>query len=152
MKSLIHIILLVTLAILPIKKIWTKPPGYFYPWGKDNQLAMPDYNTSPPSISNTGPLHVVMEKCIFFHQAIITPADGPRSHFRPTSSRYMLLSIRRYGVLIGFFRGCDRLLRENNDPWVYRTCVIDGQRYKWDPVEPKHKTTQLPSSSLCSPF
>ena len=30
--------------------------------------------------------------------------------------------------------GCDRLLRENKEEWVYRKCTIDGTTYKWDPT------------------
>lgn len=74
------------------------------------------------------------EKVILFHQNIISPADGPRSSFRPTSARYMLLAMRRHGFLKGYVMGCDRLLRENKDDWVYRTRTIDGITYKFDPT------------------
>ena len=76
----------------------------------------------------------VAEEVILFHQNVISPVDGPRSHFRPTSSRYMLLAIRKHGFLQGFVMGCDRLLRENDDDWLYRTIQIDGKIYKFDPV------------------
>jgi|SRR5579872_771151 len=107
-------------------------PGYWEPWGKDADLKVA---TDSPSASlvKPSPLSRVAEKVILFHQNVISPVDGPRSHFRPTSSRYMLLAIRRYGFWKGFMMGCDRLLRENDDPWVYRTIEIDGVQYKWDP-------------------
>ncbi len=105
-------------------------PGYWEPWGKDADLKILTEPAPPPKGS---PAAFLAEKIILFHQDVISPVDGPRSHFRPTSSRYMLLAIRRYGFLKGFVMGCDRLLRENDDPWVYRTIEIDGKIYKWDP-------------------
>jgi hypothetical protein len=44
--------------------------------------------------------------------------------------------MRKYGYFKGFTLGCDRLLRENNDEWVYRK-VIDqhGFSMKSDPVK-----------------
>jgi uncharacterized protein len=41
--------------------------------------------------------------------------------------------MRRYGFFKGYLKGCDRLMRENNDDWVYRLVEIDGKIYKWDP-------------------
>jgi putative component of membrane protein insertase Oxa1/YidC/SpoIIIJ protein YidD len=107
--------------------------GYFLPWGKDSQIIEKKTLWTEPK-KRFDPLSKVSEKIILFHQNILSPVDGPRSHFRPTSSRYMLLSIYRYGFLVGTLMGFDRLLRENNDPWVYRTKEIDGITYKWDPT------------------
>lgn len=108
-------------------------PGYWEPWGKDADLKAPTRveQTELPKLSLAARL---AEKVILFHQNVLTQADGPRSNFRPTSSRYMLLAIRRHGFLRGFMMGCDRLLRENESPWVYRTIEIDGNLYKYDPV------------------
>jgi putative component of membrane protein insertase Oxa1/YidC/SpoIIIJ protein YidD len=74
-----------------------------------------------------------VEQVIRFHQEIISPVDGPRSHFRPSSSQYMLQAVQKHGSLQGFIMGCDRLLRENSDAWVYRTTEYNGALYKWDP-------------------
>ncbi len=101
------------------------------PWGKDSSLATT--KNSPQTEEMHSFLGRVFENLIRFHTHIISPVDGPRSHFRPTSSRYMLLAMRKYGVVKGFIKGCDRLLRENNEKWVYRTIVIKGQEYKHDP-------------------
>lgn len=46
----------------------------------------------------------------------------------------MRLAMYNYGFIKGFLMGCDRLLRENNDDWVYRKVEIDGQVYKYDPA------------------
>ena len=108
-------------------------PGYNVPWGKDTDLIAKKSLWIAPK-KRFDPLSKVSEKIILFHQNVLSPVDGPRSHFRPTSSRYMLLAIGRYGFVKGTLNGFDRLLRENNDPWVYRTKEIDGITYKWDPT------------------
>lgn len=107
-------------------------PGYFEPWGKDSDLKIESAEKSN-KVTYSIPVRIA-DKIIKFHQDIISPVDGPRSHFRPTSSRYMQLAMYRHGFIKGFIMGCDRLLRENKDPWVYRTIEIDGKKYKFDPV------------------
>ncbi len=72
-------------------------------------------------------------QAILFHQNVISKVDGPRSHFRPSSSQYMLLAMQKHGFIKGFFLGCDRLLRENDDDWVYRTIEVNGKLVKYDP-------------------
>lgn len=106
-------------------------PGYFEPWGNDSDLlpAVAVQENPKPSIATR-----VADAVIRFHQEVISPVDGPRSHFRPTSSRYMQLAMQRYGFVKGFIMGCDRLLRENDEEWVYRTVEIDGQIFKYDPA------------------
>ena len=102
------------------------------PWGKGASIAFNSkINSSSPMDSEIGK---IFESIISFHSNVISPVDGPRSHYRPTSSRYMLLAIRKNGILKGFFQGCDRLLRENNEKWLYRTIIIDGIEYKHDPI------------------
>ena len=109
-------------------------PGYHLPWGKDADL---HYNKpTPPQAESLSPLGEGMEKLIWFHQNVISPVDGPRSHFKPSSSSYMLLAIRKHGFFKGYVMGCDRLLRENDDPWVYRTAIIDGKIWKTYPPPP----------------
>lgn len=71
---------------------------------------------------------------IWFHQNIISPIDGPRSAYRPSSSQYMKQAMSRYGFFRGFVMGCDRLLRENDEEWVYRTIEENGKTYKYDPA------------------
>ncbi|WP_242678217.1 MULTISPECIES: membrane protein insertion efficiency factor YidD [unclassified Neochlamydia] len=75
------------------------------------------------------------ESLIGFHQTIITPIDGPRSNYLPSSSQYTLDAMRKYGFFVGFSMGCDRLMRENDDPWIYPK-VTDRQGYllKYNPV------------------
>ncbi len=106
------------------------------PWGKDRHLKpIRDKKLSTYDVpTSKSPLVKGMELLVKFHANVISPVDGPRSHFRPTSSRYMVLAMRRHGFLKGYIMGCDRLLRENNDPWVYRKKEINGVVYKWDPT------------------
>ena len=106
-------------------------PLYQQPWGKDSDLkpAQPKKEAPQRSIGTK-----IAEAIIDFHQQVISPVDGPRSHYRPTSSQYMRLAMHRYGFIKGFLMGCDRLLRENDEKWVYRTIEIDGTTYKFDPA------------------
>lgn len=104
-------------------------PGYHEPWGKDSDLRLPQPPSPPPPRT---PLSWTVEKIVRFHQTIISPVDGPRSHFRPSSSQYMLQAVQKHG-LEGIFMGFDRLLRENSDEWVYRTTLYEGDLYKYDP-------------------
>jgi uncharacterized protein len=106
-------------------------PGYHEPWGKDADLHYStDRHKESESLSILGK---GMENLIWFHQNIISPVDGPRSHFKPSSSNYMLQAIRKHGFFKGYIMGCDRLLRENEDAWVYRTAIINGKIWKIDP-------------------
>lgn len=62
---------------------------------------------------------------IALHQNYLTKIDGPRSHFYPCSSSYMKQAIQKHGFFYGSLKGLDRLIRENNDPWIYKTKVIE---------------------------
>lgn len=106
------------------------------PWGKDADLVQkPIHCYVKPQTCNTPLLGLIGEAVISFHQTHITSCDGPRSNFRPSSSQYMLDGMRKYGFFKGFAMGCDRLMRENSDPWVYRSTLNEhGQLMKFDPV------------------
>jgi putative component of membrane protein insertase Oxa1/YidC/SpoIIIJ protein YidD len=106
------------------------------PWGKDADLC---YKTEFYDISSapchTSPLKQIGISLIRFHQDVISPCDGPRSHFLPSSSQYTLEAIRKYGFFCGVAKGCDRLMRENNGEWVYKTTIhVNGKKMKLDPV------------------
>jgi putative component of membrane protein insertase Oxa1/YidC/SpoIIIJ protein YidD len=102
---------------------------YTEPWGKDHNLQSPAPKIIERSIGTR-----IADLVIDFHQQVISPVDGPRSHFRPSSSQYMRQAMHNYGFFKGFVMGCDRLLRENNEPWVYRTVEENGNLYKYDPA------------------
>lgn len=104
------------------------------PWGKDADLAAPSTPACPPPPSS--PLARLGIRAIRFHQEVISPADGPRSNFFPSSSQYTLDAMRKYGFFMGYAMGCDRLMRENDDEWVYRTCPGGprGKIMKYNPV------------------
>lgn len=105
--------------------------GYEEPWGKDADLHYP----SPENSQANDSLFVNLAKTVIrFHQNVLSPVDGPRSHFRPSSSQYMLLAMQKHGFIYGFFLGCDRLLRENDSAWVYQTIEENGALYKYNPV------------------
>lgn len=106
--------------------------GYHEPWGKDAHLKkLP----SPPPQEKVSIATRVADAVIAFHQKVISPVDGPRSHYRPSSSQYMHQAMHNYGFLRGFIMGCDRLLRENDEKWVYRTVEYDGRILKFDPAQ-----------------
>lgn len=106
------------------------------PWGPDADMAYPRVVNVCPVQENNSPAYAISDLLIRFHQVVISPCDGPRSHYRPTSSQYMLDAIRRYGLIQGFPMGCDRLMRENGEPWVYRMTIDeDGIPIKWDPIK-----------------
>jgi len=99
------------------------------PWGKDADLIS---LSSPQAAKKEA---AGFEAIVHFHQRVISLADGPRSHFKPSSSAYALQAIQRYGFLKGFSMGCDRLLRENSERGVYPLVKTkDGDYLKWDPV------------------
>lgn len=109
------------------------------PWGKDTDLCKrPGSQTSGQEggkFCSTPFLGPIAEVLIQFHQDVISPADGPRSHFLPSSSQYTLEAMRKYGFYRGFLMGCDRLTRENSEEWVYRLGKNSaGQLMKLDPV------------------
>lgn len=103
------------------------------PWGKDADLVNCPAIQAPAKAPT---LAARLGTCaIRFHQDVISPADGPRSHFIPSSSQYTLEAMNKYGFFQGVAMGCDRLMRENEDPWVYRkTLDSAGREMKWDPV------------------
>ncbi|MDP1835207.1 MAG: membrane protein insertion efficiency factor YidD [Chlamydiales bacterium] len=108
------------------------------PWGCDADLSCRSHcrqiAATQPEIHN-GPLERATRTLVTFHKKVVSPADGPRSHFKPSSSEYMLHAVEKHGFCYGFLLGCDRLMRENRDPWVYRTITGDyDQVTKWDPV------------------
>lgn len=119
------------LALIAFSSLFASP-GYFEPWGKDADLKCPSSKEAPASFSLATK---IADAIIRFHQEVISPVDGPRSHFRPTSSRYMQLAMQRYGFIKGYLMGCDRLLRENDEEWVYRKIAIEGRYFKYDPAK-----------------
>ena len=105
--------------------------GYHTPWGKDSGLQKQEsIQTIYPTPSTATK---IARQIILFHQKVISPIDGPRSHFKPCSSQYMKIAMMKHGFCKGFLMGCDRLLRENKDPWLYREVSVDGKLIKYDP-------------------
>ncbi len=102
----------------------------FAPWGKDAEMAR------KPAKKETIARHPIKQGAIAliqFFQKQISPIDGPRSSFIPTSSQYTKLAIERYGLL-GFFLGSDRLLRENKESWIWAVKETELGIRKLDPI------------------
>lgn len=107
------------------------------PWGRDSDLVKKPHwaYEKIPGKCNTPLLGTFGEMMITFHQEVISPADGPRSHFYPSSSQYTKEAMRKYGFFKGYIMGCDRLMRENPEDWVYPiTTIPGGVVLKYDPV------------------
>jgi len=111
--------------------------AYADPWGKDADLVKKPRTIKCQTPCCSTPLFGrIAEMGIAFHQQVISPADGPRSHYYPSSSQYTLDAMRKYGFFTGFFMGCDRLMRENPESWVYPEITIDCKTtLKYDPVK-----------------
>lgn len=103
------------------------------PWGVDCELSRP-IEKPVHSKQKKGILKKGCVACIHFFQDYISPIDGPRSTFYPTSSQYALEAIEKYGMFKGIALGCDRLMRENDEMWVYGLVDKHGHKRKYDPV------------------
>lgn len=106
------------------------------PWGVDSDLPLNNWMNGHAETARkvNKPSTQICKAMIRFFQIYISPIDGPRSHFYPTSSQYALQAIQTHGVFKGIAMGCDRLMRENADPWVYPVKANDGIKRKLDPV------------------
>ncbi|NGX60632.1 MAG: putative membrane protein insertion efficiency factor [Chlamydiae bacterium] len=102
------------------------------PWGADVDLLQKSTPEAPEKKRSHG--QKVCYSMIRFFQTTIGPIDGPRSSYYPTSSQYALEAIEKYGVFTGIALGCDRLMRENGEPWIYPTTHNYGIQRKLDPV------------------
>lgn len=122
---MVHLFLFIILAASPFAE--SAAESAIDPWGSDSDLTVKRNERQVELESKAVKASVSM---ILFFQKYISPIDGPRSHYYPTSSQYALIAIQKYGVLKGIALGCDRLLRENKADWVY---PIKNER-KLDPV------------------
>lgn len=116
---LLSIFLSSTLSALPLRE----------PWGNGRSL-LKSCERDCCEIQNNS-----LQDLILFHQEIISPVDGERSHFLPTSSHYMQDAVAKYGIWQGWLMGMDRLMRENSDPWIYPTTLRGENLVKSDPVQ-----------------
>jgi putative component of membrane protein insertase Oxa1/YidC/SpoIIIJ protein YidD len=98
------------------------------PWGKDSDLTKAETNVA------SAPKSKVSTALIRFYQNYISPIDGPRSSYAPSSSEYTLQAIQKYGFIKGYVLGCDRLMRENKALWVYDVIETSEGERKIDPV------------------
>ena len=96
------------------------------PWGTDSDMISRHTNEQQETS------HHIATALINFHQNVISPADGPRSHFVPSSSQYAKEAIQKYGFLTGYLMGCDRLMRENSELWIYPLIQTPEKTLKYD--------------------
>ena len=129
------IICLLTLSLFSFKLISAPfcEPGNG-PWGIDSDLINVKKEKADTQKRHLNPGQKTCRAMIRFFQVYISPIDGPRSSFYPTSSQYAWEAIQKYGVFQGIAMGCDRLMRENGEMWVYETTKNYGIERKLDPV------------------
>ena len=117
------------LSIAPLYSTYAEKP-----WGCDSDLTQEAIAKKMPAHKAVKNPFVLFGKAMVgFHQKVLHPIQGERSHFRPTSSHYTLQAIKAHGFFKGFIMGCDRLMRENEEAWIYPTRIIHGRKWKWDP-------------------
>ena len=61
--------------------------------------------------------------CLRSYQRFISPRLGDRCRYEPTCSQYAILSLRKYGVLVGVGKALLRL--GNCGPWPTNRPYID---------------------------
>ena len=77
----------------------------------------------------------IQHSLMHFQKNTLSPSYGPHSHYIPSSSQYTRNAIKQYGLAKGFILGCDRLIRENDEEWIYPlTAGYFGETFKYDPV------------------
>jgi len=104
------------------------------PWGIDQELPHLHRQEAVPFPQPLSASQKVCRSMIRFFQVYISPCDGPRSSFWPSSSQYTWEAIEKYGALKGIALGCDRLMRENGENWIYPLEERGGVLRKVDPI------------------
>ncbi len=130
--KLIILLLTCSLSFFPLNGNYVE--SFSEPWGIDAELAYTTRKNTQGEKPKLDAKRVVCRTLIRFYQDYISPIDGPRSSFYPTSSQYTLEAIQKYGVVRGISMGCDRLMRENDESWVYERTDKYGMERKLDPV------------------
>lgn len=130
--KLILLILTCSLFFLPLNGNYNE--SFSEPWGIDCELAYTKREKTQEQKPKLYAGRAVCRGMIRFFQDYISPINGPRSSFYPTSSQYALEAIQKYGVFCGISMGCDRLMRENSEAWVYERTDKYGIERKLDPV------------------
>lgn len=73
---------------------------------------------------------------IQFYQNHISAVDGNRCPMTPSCSAYAASAVKRHGPVIGWFMGCDRLVRCGRDEMdLSPVRHISGTDYAYDPVD-----------------
>jgi putative component of membrane protein insertase Oxa1/YidC/SpoIIIJ protein YidD len=141
----------VLFVLLLIPTLFLAEVGYIEPWGADSGIKA-DKSPIEKTASCISPLARVAKGLITFYQSHLSKTTGPRSHFKPSSSHYTLEAILTHGFLKGWLMGCDRLMRENAEPWVYPKRWIDEKWYNWDPPPNSCREQEWIDGSLEPPF
>lgn len=71
---------------------------------------------------------------IDWYKENIAPIHPFQCTYYPSCSQYTKEAIEKYGLLKGWFLGCDRLMRCNHDKWVYSEVKVKNEIKKYNPV------------------
>ncbi len=100
------LMMLLSVSCLPKAEAQVPRPGHQMNWPELNperEGRVGREITGLPTLYSVG--------AIRFFQKYISPLDGPRCAFTPCCSSYSLACLRRHGLVVGYFRTCDRLMR-----------------------------------------
>lgn len=128
--KLIFFFLINSLFFLPLKGNYIE--SFSEPWGIDSEFVYIKREDTQNQNSKIYYGRSICKGLIRFFQNYISPIDGPRSSFYPSSSQYTFEAIQKYGVFRGISMGCDRLMRENNETWIYKNIKKEGIQLKID--------------------
>jgi putative component of membrane protein insertase Oxa1/YidC/SpoIIIJ protein YidD len=110
---------------------WTTPPPP-RPRESWERLAVRD----TPLPQTTAPAALLGEDLLWFYQHTLSGNTGTECPHYPSCSRYSLIAVDDYGLVIGVIMTAERLERchdDANDVGQYPWRDIDGQRLIWDP-------------------
>lgn len=89
-----------------------------------------------PAPATTAPAALLGEDLLWVYQHTLSGNTGSQCPHYPSCSRYSLVAVDDYGLLLGVIMTADRLERchdDANDKNQYEWKEIDGERLIWDP-------------------
>jgi len=85
--------------------------------------------------SSQGPVEMLLKSGVVFYQKFLSSQWGNECSHYPSCSKYSILSIKKYGAVMGFILTFDRLQHESNEARFSPLIKVDGITKVYDPVE-----------------
>jgi len=54
---------------------------------------------------------LILIGCVRFYQLLISPLLGKNCRYEPSCSQYFILAVKKYGAIVGAWKGTLRILR-----------------------------------------